>query len=1018
MKNFVFNFQLLKIRSRVKGSFTHKIFQGETPMRRNINNYVLFFLVLFLSFDIKSAVLHVSNLSAAVNSGSCVISFNLIDSITSDVVADGTVDVVHAGNIADCVAGALSTNQFSFRHRGIGVTILTYTITITPINDSLIDAGEIRFAAKAEAFGAGDGENNFDSIDVNWAGSTIGARVVAEDQADELALSAVNNSPAPGDPLSIGTSCLTTDAASSGGILPVEAPAFLIGWPTSSMIESDQAIAVLNKNGTGAFGEYELETHTLIFDFTGTLPVTISHVATVKNKNELKINWTTSSETSNAGFRIYGLQGNQRNLLKQKIIPGKLDSIIPTSYTVKINDPMVQNLSAIEISDLDLNGKEMRNGPYLIGEEYGSKPKLAKSSILKYDKQLKEFLHNYRSAIAIKKDTIKRLDIYAAVSNVGLQVINNDDLIAMGINLSNLKAEKIAVSFKGRPIPRYISGLDYSGVWNLNSSIEFMAEEFSDDEALYLNQVNYRIHISKSHVIKLDDPILFQNSTVNLIENNNEYSFTNPSPDPWFDASFFSYNGVPSELVRTFDIPNLPDEGQVTFDLSMAALNSFSGLEQDHHLLIEINDEFSMDSRADGWIYWPISLTVDVGKLNEHNNTLRLTAVGDTGFIMDFYIFNKLSATYEKGFVLANKPVLSIRQGVNYQELYNKETTDLLIISHPMFIGSDLDKYISQRGSEGWKIQVIDLFDIYKSMNDSMATPGAIETFLKLVSEDVNYSHVLLVGAASYDPRGFSGPSVNFIPSRYKFTAPLIQYTPCDACLVDFNQDFVPEKAIGRWPVRSINELVNMIDKTLQWENLPKQSTLVITDKINNGDPNFSMQSERIIDKLYALGLQDTVLIDANQISSFVEAKGRIFNQLEMGKALTFFSGHGSPTQWSKNNLIHYSDIENIANDAFPTILLPMTCYTTYAENPYSDNLSSQWLTAGTNGAVAMIGAATLSSFTENELLMTAMIKHVIGENNTIGEALRLAKEELGTSSKSVIINTNLLGDPTLKISN
>lgn len=71
--------------------------------------------------------------------------------------------------------------------------------------------------------------------------------------------------------------------------------------------------------------------------------------------------------------------------------------------------------------------------------------------------------------------------------------------------------------------------------------------------------------------------------------------------------------------------------------------------------------------------------------------------------------------------------------------------------------------------------------------------------------------------------------SISFIPSLYTFTSQIINYTPCDSCYV-LNDSELPLAAIGRFPVRTVAELANMLAKNDAWEALagsPKHALLI-----------------------------------------------------------------------------------------------------------------------------------------------------------------------------------------------
>jgi hypothetical protein len=91
-----------------------------------------------------------------------------------------------------------------------------------------------------------------------------------------------------------------------------------------------------------------------------------------------------------------------------------------------------------------------------------------------------------------------------------------------------------------------------------------------------------------------------------------------------------------------------------------------------------------------------------------------------------------------------------------------------------------------------------------------------------------------------------------------------------------------------------------------------------------------------------------------------------------------------------------------------------LACYTTYADSPHTKTLAHQFVAGSNGGAVAVYGAATLSRFTDNAISSKAMLEYLLN-GETIGEAVRKSKVDLGINYMDVIKNSNLLGDVTLK---
>ena len=257
--------------------------------------------------------------------------------------------------------------------------------------------------------------------------------------------------------------------------------------------------------------------------------------------------------------------------------------------------------------------------------------------------------------------------------------------------------------------------------------------------------------------------------------------------------------------------------------------------------------------------------------------------------------------------------------------------------------------------------------------------------------------------------------AISFIPTQYAMTGELLQYTPTDALIVDFDGDELSDKALGRWPVRTLTELEIIVNKTLAFSDLSTglfddRRALLIAEEITPQEGyDFSAQMERLnaklrsfvndpanpvlwddtadaVDRVY---VQD--LIDSGDPSPYATARTMItdgINALD-GQTVTIFGGHGSPAAWSFNLLLQSSDVSSdLSNAGAPTLMMPMACYTTYYNETHTNTLAHQLLLSGDKGAVAIHAAATLSGYNDNEAMGKAILEFQLKDGDTLGMAV------------------------------
>ena len=94
-----------------------------------------------------------------------------------------------------------------------------------------------------------------------------------------------------------------------------------------------------------------------------------------------------------------------------------------------------------------------------------------------------------------------------------------------------------------------------------------------------------------------------------------------------------------------------------------------------------------------------------------------------------------------------------------------------------------------------------------------------MDNFLDAANNLYSTENILIVGGHTFDYFGITNENiVNFIPSHYERVS-VFEYTATDNPYADLDGDNIPEVAIGRWPVRSVEELQTIINKTKTWHD-------------------------------------------------------------------------------------------------------------------------------------------------------------------------------------------------------
>lgn len=360
---------------------------------------------------------------------------------------------------------------------------------------------------------------------------------------------------------------------------------------------------------------------------------------------------------------------------------------------------------------------------------------------------------------------------------------------------------------------------------------------------------------------------------------------------------------------------------------------------------------------------------------------------------------------------------------------------DYVVIADTSLIGESLQRFVDRQIELGRETKVVSSQSIFSAYSGGSAVPQAIADYLRDQSDSSGFQYVLLVGGHTYNYRGYNTDDTNrpitLIPSFYRGTESVVKQIPTAVPFVDFDNDGAPDRAIGRWPVRDVDQLKLIVDKTLAWHtqgsHRDSKSSLFIADA-NDGQNDFSQSARRVMSSL-GLDLNpwqqsgeiilDDILADStidlgNKLGS---ARDSIVDGINQGPALTVFSGHGAPGVWGRQALINGDVSDRFQNVVSPTLMMPLACYTTYYETPDIKSLPEILLTDTAGGAVAITGPALLSRAGDNERFVRGLLEKMTVSGMDLGTAILDLKRDTHKSSprfQTLVYNWVTLGDPTL----
>ncbi|MHC4615761.1 MAG: C25 family cysteine peptidase [Planctomycetota bacterium] len=292
--------------------------------------------------------------------------------------------------------------------------------------------------------------------------------------------------------------------------------------------------------------------------------------------------------------------------------------------------------------------------------------------------------------------------------------------------------------------------------------------------------------------------------------------------------------------------------------------------------------------------------------------------------------------------------------------------------------------------------------------------PGTSNTVIKGYIESLwgtadQPDYILLVGDTNSIPawtgQGTGSPDTD------------IQY----ACM-DGSGDWYPDIPIGRFPVRTPEQLTDVITKTIFFEegNYPDPEYLVRAVfmasednyQVSEGTHNYCIENYLdpagfTSDKLYC--------------HTYNATTQQVRDSFNDGRIYGIYSGHGGTYSWADGPPFSQSDVEGLWNDGLYPFVCSFACVTgTYT---VTECFTETWILQPNKAAAAIYGSSVNSYWTEDDILQKRLFDVIylddIREVSPAWQAcLLLYLDHFGPTGQTrrYFEMYNLMGDPSLFI--
>lgn len=381
---------------------------------------------------------------------------------------------------------------------------------------------------------------------------------------------------------------------------------------------------------------------------------------------------------------------------------------------------------------------------------------------------------------------------------------------------------------------------------------------------------------------------------------------------------------------------------------------------------------------------------------------------------------------------------------VTQQNLHQLKDIEYVIITPEIFRSEANRLAAAHEEINGLTTAVVSDEEVYNEFSSGTPDASAYRWLMKMLYDrhttgesTLAPRYLLLMGDGTFDNRKLlsqSGPNLllTYQSDRNNLDATMAYPTDDYFGFLDDNSYFSETQmymniGIGRFPVSTIDQARNMVNKTIAYMNNTQKGSWKnqLCFLADDGDGTQHMASidtiAQLVKNLYPEYVSNKIILDSylQEVTasgeSYPIAKNKFDNFLRNGMLYFCYMGHGSPSGITNEGMLTLKEIQTLAN-AKQAVWALGTCSFSHWD--------SQVLSAGeeavlnpNGGAIGVFSAARTVYADQNERLLIQFSKNMfIKENGDylhIGDVVMNAKNANRESNR---MSYCYLGDPAVKI--
>jgi len=424
------------------------------------------------------------------------------------------------------------------------------------------------------------------------------------------------------------------------------------------------------------------------------------------------------------------------------------------------------------------------------------------------------------------------------------------------------------------------------------------------------------------------------------------------------------------------------------------------------------------------------------------NNRMEFTTPASGNTLREFVMVD-LSKTF---------PAPEFVGEVQNQNLHALPQTDMVIIAPAIYLKQAARLAAAHQQSSGLNVTVVDQRSVFNEFSSGTPDATAYRRFMKMfydraVNDSDKPKYLLLFGGGLFDNRHLTNEGSKRDTTYYLLTYQVKESVDEQTSYgTDDYFGFLDDNegkniasdgldiGVGRFPVGNESQADDAVNKVIsymgntQYGNW-KNKLIFAADNTDSYDPNnFAIHATqadslaKYVEQNYPEYMQYKYYIDAYKLVNIngkptaPDANKGMLDQLNDGCFLLNYTGHGSTTSWSAEGLLNITDVRAMNFPNLP-LWITATCDFGWFDGINTSGGEAAFLNKN-SGAIALYTTSRVVNSWNNYYINNQLIRYLFkkqdGKHYSLGDILRLSKNQLGSDSNK--LNFVLLGDPALQL--